>query len=410
MNHTTSQPWSDRFVSWGAACTTGLALSLPLSNSGTSIFGLLLLLLWIVSGQILKIPKQIKANPITLIALVLFALLIARIPYSPAATIDAIGVVKKYRELLLIAALIPFLIDQRSRRWTENGFWFGLVVLLGISLAMGLGHLESLRFHNQPDPSPISRIPHNTFMAFGTFWAAHKIMDLPKQRVFWAIALVLATFNIFFMVGGRTGQLLFLCLTLLFFYQRLSLKKMAAGILVLALLLAGAYLFSDTFSGRINEISSNIQTYQEGDSRTGVGYRLEFMKNSLRLWSQAPLIGHGTGSFPLEYALLANQLGVPATVNPHNEYLLIAVQTGIIGSGLFLGLLLMQLYYSRRLPAPWDKLAQGLAVTMGVGCLLNSFLLDSLEGHFFALLTALCFAPLGLTRSPDAPPKVQAHS
>ncbi|PIY20797.1 MAG: lipid A core--O-antigen ligase, partial [Deltaproteobacteria bacterium CG_4_10_14_3_um_filter_60_8] len=74
------------------------------------------------------------------------------------------------------------------------------------------------------------------------------------------------------------------------------------------------------------------------------------------------------------------------------------VQTGALGLALFLTLLLVMLWYSRTLGQPNNWLAQGLVLTMAVGCLFNSSLLDMAEGHFFAFFTALFFAGLDRRR------------
>ena len=129
-------------------------------------------------------------------------------------------------------------------------------------------------------------------------------------------------------------------------------------------------------------------------SSLAIAQRLDFMKNSLSLVRERPVLGYGTGSFAREYAALADRTGIWATDNPHNEYLLIAVQLGVIGLFMFLFLFFEQWRYSYRL-APEEKwLAQGLVVTMALGCLVNSFLLDFHEGHFYAYFTALLFSSL----------------
>jgi hypothetical protein len=46
------------------------------------------------------------------------------------------------------------------------------------------------------------------------------------------------------------------------------------------------------------------------------------------------------------------------------------------------------------LPSPQAWLAQGLIITMSVGCLVNSLLLDSTEGHLFAYFTGLFYSQL----------------
>lgn len=385
----------------GSIIATGLAFSLPLSNSGHNIFALLLLLLWLFSGRFLHLPNLLRINPVVVAALLLFSILIIGLFHSPVDMGVALKQLKKYRELLFICAFIPFLADKRSRKWAEWGFFGGIASLLIVSFLLWFDFFPSLRFHDFPDPSPISRIPHNTIMAFATFWAAHRMLDSNGTPWPWAIGIGFAIFNIFFMVGGRTGQLIFIVLALLFFRQRFSWKKSLAGGLILLFMLGSFFVFSKSFSGRINDAVSDIQSFETKASQTSLGQRYQFLQNSLQLYAEAPFIGHGTGSFKHQYAKLVQNTNDLITANPHNEYLLIAVQTGSIGLALFLLLLAIQFRYAGRLPQKEVWFAQGITFTMAVGCLFNSFLLDSTEGHFYAFFTALFFAQLDIKKIPN---------
>jgi O-antigen ligase len=126
-----------------------------------------------------------------------------------------------------------------------------------------------------------------------------------------------------------------------------------------------------------------------------VGLRMEFYRNSLAIVRDHPLAGVGTGGFPQAYAQRARGTGMVPTHNPHNEYLLIAVQTGVIGLLLLLNLFWQQWRLAPRLAAPLEThVARGLVLTIAAGCLFNSMLLDHTEGLLFAWLTGLLYAGL----------------
>lgn len=73
----------------------------------------------------------------------------------------------------------------------------------------------------------------------------------------------------------------------------------------------------------------------------GEGIRLVLWKDALQLWWQQPFFGQGAGA----YALVAGQNNpsmlpfVPVT--PHNDFLLLLVQYGLIGASLFFGALVL---------------------------------------------------------------------
>jgi O-antigen ligase len=82
-----------------------------------------------------------------------------------------------------------------------------------------------------------------------------------------------------------------------------------------------------------------------------------------------------------------------ATENPHNEYLLIAIQIGLIGLASLLYLFYRQWQVAGRLAQPlYRDLARGMVLMFVVGCLFNSLLVDHTEGLLFAWMSALLFA------------------
>lgn len=110
--------------------------------------------------------------------------------------------------------------------------------------------------------------------------------------------------------------------------------------------------------------------------------------------AEKPWLGHGTGSFAKEYQRIAQ--GEPfITKNPHNEFLMIGVQLGLIGLLVYLGFLGSQFYCARKLPDQDKWLAQGLLVSLLITSLFNTPFFDHTEGHWYAGMIALCFAALG---------------
>jgi O-antigen ligase len=89
---------------------------------------------------------------------------------------------------------------------------------------------------------------------------------------------------------------------------------------------------------------------------------------------------------------LASSLGENPSTNPHNDYLLIAMQLGVIGLGLFLYLLWLQWHLAPALPPEYEPLARGWVLTFAMGSLFNSLLFDFTEGHLFAYLGAVLYA------------------
>ncbi len=159
-------------------------------------------------------------------------------------------------------------------------------------------------------------------------------------------------------------------------------------------LVAAAYLASPRLHDRVGLVASEFHAWQPDHGKdNSTGQRLDFYYNTLQIVQQQPIFGVGTGGFPAAFAQQTQGKDVMQTRNPHNEYLMITVQTGMIGLALLLYLFYTQWRCAPLLDTPFDQdTARGLALAYLVNCLLNSPLLDHADGLFFAFMTAVLFA------------------
>jgi hypothetical protein len=130
----------------------------------------------------------------------------------------------------------------------------------------------------------------------------------------------------------------------------------------------------------------DYQFYKTNEHVTSVGQRLEFWQKSLRFISEAPLIGHGTGSMRglFERASTNGESADRVIANPHNQTLNIAVQWGMVGVILLYAMWLVHLLLFR---------GEGLVAWIGLlvvvqnifTSLFNSHIFDFHEGWMYVL-------------------------
>lgn len=361
----------------------------PLSTSLLGLFSILAVAAWLLSGGFLDLPRQFRANPSCLVALLFFCLMVAALTYSPVPPMEGFATLRKYRELLLMPVIYSlFSLGSSQRQHARLSFLAGCVVLMIISYLGYFDLFDSGRYGY----SIVFHITHSFFMAVLAFWTMHKASEKGWRRYCWLLVCAAAVINLIYVAPGRTGMFVFCCLTLLYLYQRLSMVKWAVSIVIFALLLVAAYHSSDNFSSRVEEAVSEMMNYETGRSRTSIGQRFDWWKVSLQLVKDKPLLGHGTGSYETMHRRATRSDRVTPTDNPHNEYLFISCQFGLVGLSMFFLMLILQLQEARGISLKDRQLLHGVLLALLAGSLMNSLLFDSQQGHFYLFMSGALLA------------------
>ncbi|MBU1598517.1 O-antigen ligase family protein, partial [bacterium] len=228
------------------------------------------------------------------------------------------------------------------------------------------------------NPTAINRIPYSVHLSLAIFLLAR----LSANRYILPI-IILMLINLF-MQEGRTGQVAFFCLIILFAIQRYGARGILYGIIGILLLSTLAHSLFPPFERRTMTAISQFEQFKDGEIETSIGKRLYWWQKSLEIIRKNPIIGVGTGDFSIEYVKI-DQENIP-TDNPHNNYLLILVIFGIIGFLVFSNIFYQMIKYSLVLPN--GKLIQMLVLAMLVYMFFDSPLMRH-RMIFFTYLSGL---------------------
>ncbi len=127
-----------------------------------------------------------------------------------------------------------------------------------------------------------------------------------------------------------------------------------------------------------------MQTYGTSDVNTPVGLRLEYWRKSLALIAEAPVVGHGTGTIPQLFRRDATAMTIPElmTTNPHSQILTVAIQLGLLGTGVLIAMWIAHLaLFRHRALVAWFGLV--LVTYNVVSSLFNSHLFDFGQGWLY---------------------------
>ncbi len=389
----------------GASVTVSVALD-------NVLLALLLLGVLVNLGGVSRI---LAGQPVVRSALLLFAVLFFAVFHGATPLRDAVSILGKYIDLMFIPVFILLFSNETVRRRARYAFLAGMLVTLVLSYLLDMQVLPVMswmveRIAEAANPIVFhSHITQNNMMAFATFLALLEWREATTRakQISWALFALLAGFNVLFMVQGRTGYLVLLLLLAWFAWTTLAHRARQQGRswgwrqgLLIVMTFIGAAVVAYNASSRLHErVALVVSEYQawtpDHGKLTSTGQRLDFYSNTLQIVRQHPLLGVGTGGFEAAFAKQTQGKDVLQTGNPHNEYLMISVQTGIVGLALLLYLFYTQWRWAPSLPSRLEQDAgRGLVLAYAVNCLFNSALLDHADGLFFAFMTATLYAGL----------------
>lgn len=377
-----------------------LGFSIPISTALDNVLSGAILLLWLVSGGYAHKLRVIRANPVALAALALFALCIVGVIWSIGSSADDLLFLRKYSNLLLIPILLTLFSEEEDRKRGLLAFCAALVVTLIASYGLAFGVIPTggVITGAPDDPTVFKwRISHNILMAFACVLFA-EFARTTRGRTRWAYALLalLALVNVVLMVKGRTGYVVLAGLTLLWIASNLRWKGLVAAIVLVVAGFTVVYQVSGSFHARVKEATAEAEQWRPGvATETSVGIRLEFYRNTFEIVKRHPLLGVGTGGFFKAYEEQVQGTQMLPTRNPHNMYLLVVVQFGLLGLAALAYLFYTQWRCARRLSSRSDVvLAYALVVTIALSGLFNSLLIDHTESMFLAWMAGLLYGGL----------------
>jgi O-antigen ligase len=124
---------------------------------------------------------------------------------------------------------------------------------------------------------------------------------------------------------------------------------------------------------------------------------LNAWQRSIQAIHERPLLGHGAGSWAVTVKRIQGEAGPKIfgdgnASNPHQEYLLWAVELGLGGALLLISLLLSMASDAKHFTQGVQKALWSVISALAVACLFNSSLYDDLIGDFFCVVLGLLLA------------------
>lgn len=376
-----------------------LLITPPLAN----VLQAVLVALFVVSGELRRRLLASLRQPMVLAALAFYLVLAAGVLYAVAPPSEGLHALASWRKLLflpLAAALFDTPAAKRQLAYALVAATAALALVSFVMLPMGIGYRAG------DFPGIIARNHGTQGMVFaaGAFVAAVLAMEAGERQ--WRIALVLAAVlliaNTVVVSGARSGYLVLLVCAAAFAWARAWRGKggLAAklGTTCAALLVVTAAMVASPHAReRVAEAVQETLHYDSTTTITSMGIRQVFWRNTLGLIAQRPVFGWGTASFERVYGdAVQGRPGIAGTRtgDPHNQYLKITAEQGLVGLLVFLAFLASCL--RQRATMPWRLLGLGVLASWCATSLWSSHFSTFAEGTFVYLWVGAMLA-----REPD---------
>ena len=315
-----------------------LAFLMPLTVFGGNLIIVIICVLWLFSGNYKSKFDQIINNKLMLASIVFFCIHLVGLLWTE----DLIWGLHIVHKMWYFIGLFPILYTIVRKDYISHyisAFILAISITEVCSYLVWFEVIEPFKNATVSNPTPfMSHISYNPILAFAIYLVLHEIFFNKKitNLVFalYSFFAISMTINMF-ITGGRAGQVMFFAMIAIIIFQFFNTQKIKALFLI-SFLIPGifftAYTTSDLFQERVDAAVKNSLFYSENKA-SSVGLRITFALNSWEAIKKNPIIGVGTGDFPIEYKKInkINTPGLPNTTNPHNMYVLVAMELGALG-------------------------------------------------------------------------------
>ncbi len=355
-------------------------------------------------------------NPVAVAGLLLIAVFIIGALFSEASGESIQIAFHKYSKLLYIPLLMPLFHDEATKSQAIHVFLAAmlLTVVLTITNLLAITHIGA-------DYSAVfkNRIETSFLLAFAAYVTMHRAWFDQALRPLYVGVCLLFCIDLLLINQGRTGYLVFMVLTALLLFQHSRWRGLLVATMGLSVLFGLLVVLPTPFRARLQQTTAAIDKLERGidlshytqhgkpsawrlakpkeDSGKSILLRVQFLRNSLTLLEGHWLFGRGVGCFRELYfqnfgpfEVVGNH--IVKLQDPHNEYLMIAVQLGAVGFACWILLLALEWRASLRIPGFWGQEAQAFVAAFAVASGCDAFLFLSAPGHFFVCFSALYFS------------------
>lgn len=379
---------------------SALLVALFFSAPAVNILEIFLIFTVLISNDLRIRFIEILKTPLVISALAFYGMIILAATYSIGPANEAWGMVLGWRKIIILPFIFCVISNSKNKSFLIKVF---LVTSIACLVFSYLSYLFPANFYHRDVPGIVIKNHATQGMFFGiAIFIALFLLDIksasPRIKILLCLFVGFAYLNIMTITFGRSGYLVTATLTMIFTLYKVQglgfLKKSIVVSLVAAILL-GMFMSSKVSRDRIQlGVNEFTQLKAEGDPGS-MGVRHYWWKHSINMIKKNPIFGIGTGGFEQGLKNETQNLTGAAAIksnDPHNQYLKIAVEQGLIGLVIFLSVIFCA-FISKNVSSPYRIIGLGVLLSWCATSLANSHFSTFHEGHFIWFWLGSMLAP-----------------
>lgn len=373
-------------------------ITAPMSTFVASIASVAMLLTWIASGNALQSLKISAEQPTGKILLIFFAWILIGTLYADTSWADKFSTLSSWKKLVFTFVLLGLFYEAYWQRLFVLCYLTAMIIAVLISTPLWLADITII-----PGSIRGPGIFMTTYSAHSMAFIAAIVccIFLLKQPLSrdkkWILggAIILFTINVFFVSSARSGYIALPVAVIFSVCCLYGFKKLPHILGVVSILLIIVTLTSTTLQQRIMTGLTEKASVQTSEKITSIGIRVIFTENTLELIKEQPLFGYGTSSFEKVYSNYVAKKYTDwrndSTSDPHNQYLFVWLENGLIGLVLFLAYIVVAIRQGLQHP-PFGTMAASFLVAVCATSLFNSHFKTFAEGNLLAFFVGILLA------------------
>jgi len=317
-----------------------LGFTFPLSVSLSNILVVLLAVIILVEGNFSEKIQKINSSKWMKSILIFLAMYIIYWIIFGSFT-DTFWMVKRISLILLLPIFYSSSFSEKTIQKSVFAFLISMFLSSVIAIAE---NYEIINLNpNWTISAFLKYTDHNVFLAFSLIISFYSLFAIKLENKYRDIILFFIPVYLFslFTEGGKSGQLVFLFSVILFliFLFKKKWKLLLLSLMSVFVFSSIVYNTSDIVKNRFNYEAKNILQNRKSD-------RNILLKETIILIKKNPIFGYGTGSFT-DVFVSVNEETQKAVSNqhktPHNNYLYVWFELGILGLIVFLSIFYFQI-------------------------------------------------------------------